>query len=106
MLTMTSIMRGALAASLILAVSGVALAAEKTATTKLNNSKVTGALTSTTGTVGPTTGGGTTGGTVNLNSSDCKLLLGGTVVAVYDGRCGASGAYCKSSQGSACLTEK
>ena len=50
---------------------------------------------------------GTTGTTVvELNSSDCKLLLGGQVVTVTDGRCGASGAYCKSPTGSACLTEK
>jgi hypothetical protein len=48
---------------------------------------------------------GTTTGTVNLTTSDCKLLLGGTVVQVSDGRCGASGAYCKSSAGSACITE-
>ncbi|ESW90222.1 hypothetical protein NKL07_04865 [Mesorhizobium sp. C280B] len=45
-------------------------------------------------------------GTVNLSTSDCKLLLSGTVVEVSDGRCGASGKYCKSSAGSACITEQ
>ena len=43
--------------------------------------------------------------TTNLTTSDCKLLLNGTVVEVADGRCGASGKYCKSSAGSACITE-
>jgi len=50
--------------------------------------------------------GGTTGGTTALTTSDCKLLLGGQVIQVFDGRCGSSGAYCKSSSGSACITEK
>lgn len=50
--------------------------------------------------------GSKTVGPVALTTSDCKLLLGGTVVQVFDGRCGASGAYCKSSQGSACISEK
>ena len=40
-----------------------------------------------------------------LSTSDCKLLLNGTVIEVADNRCGASGKYCKSSAGSACITE-
>ena len=45
-------------------------------------------------------------GVSQLTTSDCKLILGGTVVYVTDGRCGASGAYCKSATVSACITEK
>lgn len=67
---------------------------KKQATTKLQATGTTG----TTGTVGTT-------GPVELSTSDCKLLLNGTVIAVSDGRCGASGKYCKSSAGSACITE-
>lgn len=45
-----------------------------------------------------------TGGTP-LTTSDCKLLLGGAVIQVFDGRCGKSGKYCKSSAGAACINE-
>ncbi len=45
-------------------------------------------------------------GVSQLTKSDCKLILGGEVVYVTDGRCGASGAYCKSATMTACITEK
>ena len=44
-------------------------------------------------------------GISQLTKSDCKLLLGGEIVYVTDGRCGASGAYCKSATVSACISQ-
>ena len=45
---------------------------------------------------GNTTAGGiaTGGGVMELSSWDCKNV-GGTVITVTDGRCGASGQYCR-----------
>jgi hypothetical protein len=45
------------------------------------------------------------GNATPLTTSDCKLLLNGSVVEVTDGRCGASGKYCQSSAGAACITQ-
>jgi hypothetical protein len=106
-MTMNMFIRGVLAASFVIAACSGGIAAETTKSVpgaKVAN-KITGGIkTTTTGTVGPVTG--TTGGTVSeLTASDCRLLLGGQVIQVSDGRCGASGAYCKAPTVSACLTE-
>lgn len=58
------------------------------------------------GVAGTMDAGAKQNGATALTTSDCKLLLGGTVVDVSDGRCGASGKYCKSSAGSACISEQ
>ena len=45
-------------------------------------------------------------GPSNLSTSDCRLGSG-TVVEVTDGRCGASGQYCKQHDGSVrCIDKK
>lgn len=44
-------------------------------------------------------------GISQLTKSDCKLIANGEVVYVTDGRCGASGAYCKTPTVSACISE-